>query len=161
MKKLIICVLAFAAATNGFAGTKKDPNHVNRSLHTASYIHSLVVNGNTSVVLVNEVSKQISIEGSEDMINQVEVKEENGQLTITNTSKKGRTAAIVYVPAALISHIHMNGNGAVSTMETLDNKNIDVLVNGDCKLWIKTYGTVTVDAMPDFDYTYVSKKIKP
>ncbi len=153
-------MMAIAIATAAFAGTGTDPNNSTRIVRTENNIRSLVVNGKTSVVLVNTASKEIVIEGMEDAIDQILVLEKNGELSITNHSKKGRTAALVYVPAMLINKISMNGNGAVSSTETLYNSKIDVLVNGDCKLWIKTYGDVSVDATPEYDYTFETRKIK-
>ncbi|MFT3679879.1 MAG: DUF2807 domain-containing protein [Ferruginibacter sp.] len=159
MKRTFFLLLAIAATMSSFAQPVKDPNNATKKVVMKNAITSVIINDNLSVVLLNDASKEILIEGSENVLDQFLVSESKNGITITNNSGKGRTAALVYIPAALIKKITINGASAISSYEMLNNKNIDVLVNGDCKLWLKTYGAVNVEATSDFDYTYTARVI--
>lgn len=156
MKKTIICILAITAALSGFAQSE----NTTKKITTLKAASSLIINGDISVVLLNDDSKEISIEGGAGTVKSFVVTEHNGTVTISNYSGAKRTDALVYVPAALLKTISINGAAAISSYEPLYNKNIDVVINGDCNLWLKTFGSVSVDALNEFDYTYTAKAIK-
>ena len=160
MKKVFIFLLALTAAIGSFARTNSGTEDASKKITAAQPITSLVINGDISVVLLNGTSKEITIEGSAAAVKNFVVTQTNGAVTISDFSGQKRTVAIVYVPARLINKISLNGAAAVSSYESLYNKNIDVVINGDCKLWLKTYGSVTVDAINEFDYTYSTKAIQ-
>lgn len=160
MKKLVVCLLAITAALSSFSQTLTNEEYGVRKIKSSEGIKSLVVNNEVSVVLLNSVSNQISIEGDRNVIELYSIELKKNTLTITNNSKEDRTGAIVYVPAGLINQVTINGNSAVTSKETLRNKHISVWMNGESNFWVRTYGKVYVEAAEGFDYTYASKSLK-
>lgn len=159
MKKLIICLLAITATLSSFSQSLTNDNYGVRKIKSTEAIKSLVVNDEVSVVLLNSSSDEISIEGDKNTIELYAVELKNNTLKVTNNSKDDRKAAIVYVPAALIDQVTINGNSAVTSKETLRNKHIAVWMNGTSNFWVKTYGKVYVQAADGFDYTYAAKSL--
>lgn len=159
MKKLIICLLAITVTLSSFSQSFTNENYGVRKINTGSAITSLVVNDKISVVLLDNASNEITIEGDKSAIELYSMELKGSDLTITNNSNEERTAAIVYVPAKLMKHISINGASAISSYETLHNKSITVLMNGVSKFWVKTFGKVTVKAADGYDYTYVSRPL--
>lgn len=80
-------------------------------------------------------------------------------MEINDACNKSRKEALLYVPAQGINTIFINGASAVASYKTLLNQKIDVYVNGSCKMWVKTTGTINVNAAEGYEYTYSAKEI--
>lgn len=75
MKKLFICLAATLIATSGFAQNTNSTGNVNKKVVLAENPTALVINGSISVVLLNDNSKEIWMEGTKEIVEGWLVKE--------------------------------------------------------------------------------------
>jgi ABC-type uncharacterized transport system involved in gliding motility auxiliary subunit len=118
------------------------------------------VNDGVNLVLIDDVTNDVFIEGKAGFVQTVDVTFQNGELTISSKSESEEIPAAVFVSARFLREILVNGNSIVGSYQTLQNNGLNVIVNGDCKLMIRSLGKVNVTATSDFTFTYQSKKIK-
>ena len=150
MTKTIVLFLAFVLATafNSFGmGTsetkKSDP----------SDIEMLVINANVTVVLVNNDKARPEVVGDKDLTGLVTVRQEGRTLVVSSSKKRDlRDAGIVYIPASQLRRIQINSDAHVSSMYSLKVPQLDVVINGACKIAISNTGILNL--IESNDYTF-------
>lgn len=148
MKKTILSItmLCVVLTASSFNEREKLPVSVISKSITATGTYSKLVMHDVNIVLTNDEASGIRVEGNEAAIRSTLVLNKNGELTVRGKSKfTGRNRVTVYVPASLLTSIQLNGHSSLSSTETLKNLNLDVLVNGFCKVELKSFGNINVD----------------
>ena len=161
MKKFL-AMLLFAAGITGttFAQDVKDEEFVNKKVVFEQAVYNLVVNDDVSIVFTDEAGMEITIEGRASDVKKVTLAEQNGTLEISaSASFLQKRKAVVYVPARGLRSVTVNGASVIYSYDKIQNPHMNVFVNGDCQLRIKTYGKVKVINSDEYSFSYQSKKI--
>jgi hypothetical protein len=110
-----------------------------------SRVKTLVVNANITLVLVNNSELKSTVYG-ENSLKQAVVFEQKGDTLFISTLKKKdyKQSGVVYISANEISRIQVNSRAHIRTVYPLQKPNIDIVVNGECKLEISNIGTVNI-----------------
>lgn len=160
MKQLMITLIAFVLGSTSFAQVDAEKRTNNKTITLNAPVTSIVVNDGVNLVLIDDVTNDVFIEGRAGFVQTVDVTFQNGELTISSKSESEEIPAAVFVSARFLREILVNGNSIIGSYQTLHNNGLSVIVNGDCKLMIRTLGEVNVTAINDFRFTYQSRKIK-
>ena len=148
--KIIVLLLSvFSVATFGFAASVDvDPPLMKISFDKS--FTSLEVEDNIAVVLTNETGNEISLAGDKEYVKRVRATVKRGRLYLWLAgSEKGER---VTVPAALLRQVVINGDSYVSTASTLNNAGMLVVVNGACKLFIKSRGKIDISGTSEYEF---------
>lgn len=114
----------------------------------------LEVSDHISVVLTNELGKDISVEGDRSMFGKVKAVVKKGKLSIWLQGSNKGEGITVYVPARLLKQFIINGDSYVVTNEVLDNEKLDVVVNGACQLFLRSKGKIYVSGTNEFEFQH-------
>ena len=160
MKQLMITLIAFVLGNTSFAQVDVEKRTDNKTITLNAPVTSIVLNDGVNLVLIDDVTNDVFIEGRAGFVQTVDVTFQNGELTISSKSESEEKPVAVFVSARFLREILVNGNSIVGSYQTLQNNGLSVIINGDCKLMIRSLGKVNVTATNDFTFTYQSRKIK-
>ncbi len=126
-----------------------------RSRGIVREITSMVINAHVTVVLVNASSQPIRIGGNNFFLLNVEFKQTGGKLVIESAKKRDmKNKGTIYIPAASLKYIEINSDAAVRSATSLEIPQLDILVNGDCRVSIKNLGKVNIKEGPGHEVKY-------
>ncbi|HRE38173.1 MAG TPA: DUF2807 domain-containing protein [Chitinophagaceae bacterium] len=114
----------------------------------------LEVSDHISVVLTNETGKDISVDGDRSKFGKVKALVKKGKLSIWLQGSNMGDKLTVYVPARLLKQFVINGDSKVVTEEVLDNRKLDVVVNGACQLSLRSKGKINVTGTNEFEFQH-------
>lgn len=114
----------------------------------------LEVSDHISVVLTNETGKDISVDGDRSKFGKVKALVKKGKLSIWLQGSNRGDKLTVYVPARLLKQLVINGDSKVVTEEVLDNRKLDVVVNGACQLSLRSKGKINVTGTNEFEFQH-------
>jgi hypothetical protein len=160
MKQLFITLIAFVLGINSFAQQTEVKRTETRNLRFSSPVTSVTLNDGVNLVLIDDVTNDVFAEGRAGFVQSVDIQFENGQLTISSTNSTENKPVAVFVSARYLREIFVNGSSIVGSYQTLHNNSLNVTINGNCKLMIRTLGAVNVTATGDYAYTYHTRKLK-
>lgn len=152
MKKLFLASVVFAvfvSPANSF-DIKSDPTLKTRTVAVKEKITRIVLNGDADVVFVKDHTGDITIEERTAIENSVKIKNFNGVLTIESRNFYKGKKPLLLIPASQLQSLELNGDGSVATASMLQSKELNVFINGDCKVQIITAGKVSFESSPDY-----------
>jgi hypothetical protein len=150
--KIVILLLSvFSVARFGFAASVNVEPPLMKISFDRSFT-SLEVEDNIAVVLTNETGNEISLAGDKEYVKRVRAAVKRGRLYIWLTGSEKGERVTVYVPAALLRQVVINGDSYVSTASTLNNAGMLVVVNGACKLFIKSRGRIDISGTSEYEF---------
>lgn len=114
----------------------------------------LEVSDHISVVLTNETGKDISVDGDRSKFGKVKALVKKGKLSIWLQGSNMGDKLTVYVPARLLKQLVINGDSKVVTEEVLDNRKLDVVVNGACQISLRSKGKINVTGTNEFEFQH-------
>jgi len=114
----------------------------------------LEVSDHISIVLTNETGKDISVDGDRSKFGKVKALVKKGKLSIWLQGSNRGDKLTVYVPARLLKQLVINGDSKVVTEEVLDNRKLDVVVNGACQLSLRSKGKINVTGTNEFEFQH-------
>jgi hypothetical protein len=160
MKQLIITFTALVLSYTTFAQAYAEKRTDNRTIKFAAPVTSIVLNNGVNLVLIDDITNDVFIEGRTGFVQSVDVSFKDGELSISGTEEHKEKPVAVFVCARFLKSILVNGNSIVGSYQTLKNNGLNITINGDCKVMIRSLGKVNVTATNDYTFTYQSNKIK-
>jgi len=148
MTALLLCSLAFSA----FAQKSKPSDPVSKLIRLNEGYSSMVIEDDISVVLTESNSNEIIIKGEEKSVEKVKVEVDDGRLILSYVSAGVPAAVKVYVPAALLSRVNINGKSDVTSASKLR-----VIVAGEGKVHLRSSGKVLVEGTDEFDFIRMTR----
>ena len=150
---LLLGSLAFSA----FAQKSQPSDPVSKLIRLNEGYNSLVIEDDISVVLSESNSNEIIIKGEEKSVEKVKVKVDDGKLVLWYVPGAVPTAVKVFVPAAALSRININGKSDVTSASTLNNPKLRVIVAGEGKVHLRSNGKVLVEGTDEFDFIRMTR----
>ncbi len=157
MKKLFSLLLAVAFIGAAQAQSNAEAVATNKKITVKDPITTLIINDGISVILMDDETDEIIVEGKSTAVQNVQITLVGSRLIVSSSAKSPGKQAAVYVSSQYLKRIEINGESLVGSYQALRNQSLDVLVNGDCELKIKSYGKVNVSTTNDYAVTYASK----
>jgi hypothetical protein len=116
-----------------------------------SYIKTLIINADVTVVLVNSDKISVEANGNTMFMDQVQV-ERSGDTVLINASKRKDYTGkgVIYVSATQLRNIRINSSANVKTLNVLQLPKLDVVINGDCKVAVSNTGVTNLIETSNF-----------
>ena len=155
MKKIFLLGLFAASALISLAqGTSK------RSYVAAKpeILTTLRIEGDINVTLVVAPNEpNVFVEGSENFTKKVKTTIVDGVMTIkaSASSKSEQDVVVVFAPS--LSQLELNGDVKFNTIGTMDAKNLDLSINGNCRLNVQHTGELNITL--DDHYELIERKV--
>lgn len=156
MKRIFFLAVIFLAVMMHSNGQ----DLVKRSYVTASSgsVTKLKIDGDINVTLVVAPNEpNVYIDGSESFTKNVKTSFVNGMISITAyaSSRSDKDVVVIYAPG--ISQLELNGDVTFKTVGTINAQNLQLNINGNCKLLVQHAGKLNINL--DDNYELIEKKI--
>ncbi|HTL08876.1 MAG TPA: DUF2807 domain-containing protein [Chitinophagaceae bacterium] len=145
-----LCVFSIMVSsfTAGRALPAREISIVKRAWPLPANCGSICIDGDISLVLTNDTSASVAIEGKEKDISAIQPVMENGVLFINAAKRFSFAKRTVYLPAMALQLIRLNGNGDISSAGYINTHGLHIILNGNITVKVKTRGAIQFDA-PD------------
>jgi len=140
-----------------FATPIKD-DIIRRELKSEMPFNKLVVEADIDVVLTEESSTKVVIEGEISSAAAAKISVENGVMTISSKKSWRNQRTVVYLPVRNLRTIVINGDANISSSNTLHTMRMQLMVNGNCEVNLRVRGTVEVSYSDDFLIHYLKNE---
>ncbi|WEK36881.1 MAG: DUF2807 domain-containing protein [Candidatus Pseudobacter hemicellulosilyticus] len=154
---LIMLMTSMLFATAGKAAGGPSDTEKRYWVANAGY-NSIVIRNNVNVVLIEDSSTLLSIEGPEQCTRNVELKVENNTLTISSKRAAAGRHITVYVPVRKLQRITVKGESQVKTIGILDSEKLHLRIEGECQINVLVRGRTTVDNDDEHSFGYLVHK---
>src|SRR5688500_18718427 len=124
----------------------------------SSAVSALKIDGNINVTLVVAPNEpNVFIDGSENFTRNVKASFEDGVITIraNAASRSEKDVVVVYAPG--LSELELNGDINFKTIGTINADNLQLSLNGNCKLLVQHAGKL--DIRIDDNYELIEEKV--
>lgn len=155
MKRILFGFILLAVA---IVSNAQGTAHRNYVIAKPGSVSTLKIDGNINVTLVVAPNEpNVFIEGSETFTKNVKASFEDGVVTIRAnvSSKSEKDVVMVYAPT--LSELELNGNIKFKTIGTVKADNLQLSINGNCKLLVQHAGKL--DIRVDDRYELIEEKI--
>jgi hypothetical protein len=115
-------------------------------------VTSLVINEGITVVLTNETSREITVEGNHAEQNPLKLELTDGKLTLTRRTTIQGEKLLVYIPATNLRSVSINGVSTLQSNVVLPLKKLNIVLAAECDIRIKTTGKVNIISWDDIEY---------
>jgi hypothetical protein len=145
MKKQIILLVAMIASVLSAGATGKDSLTKIRNWTVTESFHTIVVNDDVDVMLIEDPSAVISVEGLTKFVDAIQLQVKDGKLIISSTKHYINRRAFVFIPVRHLESIVVKGNSEVNTIGALQSSMLQVYIENDCLVSIRNNGQVKVE----------------
>ncbi|HKH61616.1 MAG TPA: DUF2807 domain-containing protein [Flavitalea sp.] len=155
MKRILFGFILLAMAVVSNAQGTSQRNYVSAK---PSSVSTLKIDGNINVTLVVAPNEpNVFIDGSENFTKNVKTSFEDGVISIrANTSSKSENdVVVIYAPS--LSELELNGDIKFKTIGTINADNLQLSINGNCKLLVQHAGKL--DIRIDDDYELIEERV--
>ena len=142
MIKLISSFALFLVIAGNVVAAEAEP--VVRTVKVTTPLHSLTIQGNLEVILVNDSSSVITMEGKPDDVEAITVRNNNNKVVIILNKHNLSGKVIIRVPLQQLKAISLYGDVRLQSAAVLNAKEVNVFIDGDCKADLKITGVIKV-----------------
>lgn len=158
MKQFIIIavsLLTFNMAVQ--AGTVENCMH-RQVIKAKQSFRSIIINNDIDVVLSESAFTEIYVAGSKKDVQNVNYFVRKGILHIQSKSGSLKGKVTVHVPVSQLQLVEINGKSTVTSNGTLSSSLLKVIVNGEARFDIKSFGRILVEADEDIDVNFTEEQ---
>lgn len=119
--------------------------------------HKIIIRDDVNVLLLEDPSGEISMEGNSKWIASLRFEVKDGVLDVSCT-KRGKKRLTVFIPVQQLKEVVVKGTSRVASIGVLNSARIHVQIEGDCLVNIVNWGRITVDHDRDHEFEYVRKQ---
>jgi hypothetical protein len=154
MKKQMLLVLMGLLAMYGGRAHEKDSTGKEWHHVVTEAFHSMVVYDDIDVILVEDASSTISIQGRTKCAAAVKAEVKDGQLVLSACHHPLRGRLLVQVTVQQLRTLTVRGASEIYSMGMLNSPRLDVHIEGACRVHVKNRGRVYVahDAAHEPEY---------
>jgi len=114
------------------------------------------INGDISMVLTNEPAGTLVVEGNENDVNRIKYIVKNNELTIDAHRKNRLDEITIYLSAATLKSMLVNGDGNISSIGIIKPADLHIWLNGNVDIKVKTTGKISVDSYDSYELFWKS-----
>jgi hypothetical protein len=151
MKKIAILITAvFFTAHFNYSFGKNTNDSLTKD--KPSYITTLVINANVTVVLIDNDNAILEAIGCNSFKKLVILQKSGDTLMISSGRKRDFYEGTIYVPASQLRKVHINSKAHVRSLFALQIPKLDVIINSACEFTVTNIGDVNVIAAEDYSF---------
>ena len=146
-----------AVSISSFAGMPGKNEPGTRTWTATSAYSVIAISNDVNVVLVQNASNTITIEGEKEALEYVKLEVSKGVLRISS-KKPVKGKVMVSVPVQHLQKVIVRGASQIFSMGIIKTEHLDLRIEGACKVDIKTTGTINVENDDQHDYEVVRSR---
>ncbi|MBC7826943.1 MAG: DUF2807 domain-containing protein [Chitinophagaceae bacterium] len=144
-------ILSFASLHSNAQLASAKKNYI---VGVSNSVSSLRIDGNINVTLVIAPNEpNVYIEGGEKFTKNVKASIVDGAMIInaSTSSKSENDVVIIYAPG--ISELELNGDIKLKTIGTINAENLQLSINGNCRLRLQHTGKMNIRLDDNYELT--------
>ena len=155
MKKKIFLFILLITITGSLFSQDNSSKTLIRKIPVESF-NRLVIRSNITVVLTEDPSEDsVRIEGSKKFIEKVMIIQAGKELIVRSKSfKDQKKKGIIYIPVRLLQNIEISAAAKVISYTILQSPVLNVLINGDCVIYLMLRGRLNIREAEGYSFTY-------
>ena len=142
-------IISIAAAAQ--VHSNRSPVIDRKEINVSEPFQHIEVRGNVKVILTNAPAGYILLEGTYKDIGAVATILRQGKVVIDAQEKQSFSNLNVYVSAANLSSLTINGDGDIRSLGTVKTNELDLILNGIVGVDVRSEGKVNVVAGEGYD----------
>lgn len=150
--------LALFLTSPAFAENKDTVQTKSATWSSASAFTSITVSNNVDVILIEDNSTVIKIQGKDVLVDAIRLEVIKGELKVSSLKQSVRHKVTVFIPVNRLQQITVRGASKISSQGVLNSPKLKVNIAGDCIVHVTTVGAIFVDSDYDYDYAYNKNK---
>jgi hypothetical protein len=161
---LLPIAILFIAATSSAQLPSLSPMMERKEVNVTGTCRQVNVYGDVRVVLTNDAPGTLLLEGNGKDIDCVKTIANKHELFINAGRKKSFSQLVIYLPAAGISSLVINGNAEIVSSTMIKAPELEITLCGNALVAVKYEGKIKVKAADGYeleDKKYFTRKIKP
>ena len=154
-QKLFLSLLGIALGTlTAFAGEPQ------RLILNAGNVEHVTIQSDMEIVLLQAPADEHSIILDQNALDKLNLKLNNKTLFISEKKGSSKEKMVVYLYVNNLKTLSVEGNSKITTIGALETRNLDVFVDGNAWIHLRTNGTVKAYSLNDSDFAvkYISGK---
>lgn len=120
----------------------------------------VLIDGDISLVLTNDPAGTLMIEGCEKDVNRVTCRVKNNKLIIDAGSSSNCNELTVYLSAARLLSMRINGDADISSMGVIKSDELRISMNGKVTVKVKTTGNLSFDTPDYYDLLWRAPSVR-
>lgn len=159
MKKsaVLFMMAMMAISIISFAGAPGKNESATRTWTATSDYNAIAISNDINVVLVQGESNTITIEGEKESLDLVKLEVAKGVLRISS-KKRVKDKVVVSVPVQHLQKLIVRGASQIFSMGIIKTEQLNLRIEGACKVDIKTTGTINVENDDQHGYEVVRSR---
>jgi hypothetical protein len=133
---------------------------IRKELKIESAFQNIRIEGYISVILTNDPVGTVIIEGKEKELNKIEPVIKNNTLIMDAYGKNPFAKLTLYLSAKTLKTIQFNGNGNISSIDFIQSDRLNISLNGNIKVKVKTMGQINFDTADEIDLLWKTPLMK-
>lgn len=163
MKKVGMIIAVIMTISFGYLNAKatKDESvsKLNGMVAEGKPFNAVVVNNNVNVVLLNNSASQVVVKGNPDAVGNIDYYVRRGILYVDTKDDSKAKNVTVYISANQLKSIEVTGSSLVQSQDTINNRLLKMIMNGEGKFVVKNRGRVLVTSDNDIDLFYKKNNV--
>ena len=151
----IMALMAFSISS--LAGSPGKNESGSRTWTATSEYKTIAISNDINVVLVQNASNTITIEGEKEALDLVKLEVSKGVLRISS-KKPVKDRVLVSVPVQHLQKLIVSGASQIFSMGIIKTEHLNLRIEGACKVNIRTTGTINVENDDQHDYEVVRSR---
>lgn len=151
-KIYLLGLLFCTACTATFAQKGRPAQPVSTTVHLSEAVRTLFVENDITVVLTERKSDDVIAEGDARDVKALRVQVDDGRLSLSSSSATSLAGLKVYVPAAHLLKINLQGKSILRATATLQNPALKVVLDGEGIVTLSSTGKLVIEGTSDFDF---------
>lgn len=152
-KIFILSILFGAVFTSAFAQKPQaTAPPVQTNVHLGQPAHVLFVENDITVILTDDDTNDVTVEGDARDVKALQVDLNDGNLFLSSASAANKTGVKVYVPAKQLIKVHLSGKSILRSAAVLQNKSLKIVLDGEGIVNLSSTGKVVIEGTNDFDF---------
>jgi Putative auto-transporter adhesin, head GIN domain len=119
---------------------------------------TLIINADVTVKLINASNSDAKLSGDDFFMQNVSITQSGNFLIINAAKDKNyKKKGVIYVPARTVREIRINNSASVESAAFLQIPELNILINGDCRVSITNRGKVILTGTENYEVIYALK----
>lgn len=150
--------LALFITTQAFAVNKDTAQTKSATWSSASPFTSITVSNDIDIILVEDNSTVIKVQGKDLLVDAIRLEVIKGELKVSSLKQSVRHKVTVLIPVNRLQQLTVRGSSKISSLGVLNSPKLKVNIAGDCIVHVTTIGAIDVDSDYNYDYVYNKNK---
>jgi hypothetical protein len=161
MKQILVTVFIAAICLNPVfaSAVKGEEPVVTGYIQFKKSIKKIIINVDADVLFTKNESSELLIEEKAGSFISFIVHKVNGFLEIKSREYYSGKKPLICIPAQYLETLEMHGNYSINSVAVFKAAELNMFINGDCKIHMRSLGKVNIEAAPDYTPSYAQNTV--